>query len=201
MWRQRTPPSSSSVVESCCVTRLIPCLRPNWGYVHRSPTPRSATCSSGGGGPAGLPASGYGASDGLEVTTVNAMAVGGQASTTSRIENYLGFPAGISGAELTERAGVQAARFGARVIVPAAVTALTSAGDHFRTELDGHDQVRARALIVASGARYRRLDVPGLARFETANVYYEATVNERHACGVEPVAVIGGGNSAGQAAV
>jgi thioredoxin reductase (NADPH) len=154
-----------------------------------------------GAGPAGLAASVYGASDGLEVTTVDATAVGGQASTTSRIENYLGFPAGISGAELTERAGVQAARFGARVIVPAAVTALTSAGDHFRTELDGHDQVRARALIVASGARYRRLDVPGLARFETANVYYEATVNERHACGVEPVAVIGGGNSAGQAAV
>ena len=86
---------------------------------------------------------------------MDAMAVGGQASTTSRIENYLGFPAGISGAELTERAGVQAARFGARVIVPAAVTALTSAGDHFRIELDGHDRVRARALIVASGARYR----------------------------------------------
>ncbi len=115
--------------------------------------------------------------------------------------NYLGFPVGISGAELIERAVIQANRFGASVIVPAKVTALAVDGDHFRAELGGLDAVRARAVVVASGARYRSLDVPGLTRFETANVYYEATVNERQACGVEPVAVIGGGNSAGQAAV
>src|SRR5271163_4719575 len=154
-----------------------------------------------GAGPAGLAASVYGAADGLEVITVDAMAVGGQASTTSRIENYLGFPAGISGAELTERAVVQAAKFGVRVVVPADVTAVRFDGDHFRADLASHDHVRARAIVAASGARYRRLDVPGLPLFETANVYYEATVNERNACGVEPVAVIGGGNSAGQAAV
>jgi thioredoxin reductase (NADPH) len=154
-----------------------------------------------GAGPAGLAASVYGASDGLTATTVDAVAVGGQASTTSRIENYLGFPAGISGAELTERAVVQAGRFGVRVVVPAKVTAVALDEGHFRAELGGSDSVRARAVVVASGARYRRLDVPGMARFETANVYYEATINERRACGVEPVAVVGGGNSAGQAAV
>jgi thioredoxin reductase (NADPH) len=154
-----------------------------------------------GAGPAGLAASVYGASDGLSVTTVDAIAVGGQASTTSGIENYLGFPAGISGAELTERAVVQARRFGVRLVVPAKMTALALDEGHFRAELGSRDVVRARAVVVASGARYRRLDVPGLARFETANVYYEATINERRACGEQSVAVVGGGNSAGQAAV
>jgi thioredoxin reductase (NADPH) len=154
-----------------------------------------------GAGPAGLAASVYGASDGLDVTTVDAVAVGGQASTTSRIENYIGFPAGISGAELTERAAVQARRFGARLVVPAHLITLENAGDHFRATFDGHGDVTARTVLVASGARYRRLDVPGLDRFETASVHYEATITERQACGVDPVGVIGGGNSAGQAAV
>jgi thioredoxin reductase (NADPH) len=154
-----------------------------------------------GAGPAGLAASVYGASDGLDVTTVDAVAVGGQASTTSRIENYLGFPAGISGAELTERAAIQARRFGARLVVPAHLSTLVNVGDHFRATFDGHDDVTAGTVLVASGARYRRLDVPGLDRFETASVHYEATVTERQACGVDPVAVVGGGNSAGQAAV
>jgi thioredoxin reductase (NADPH) len=154
-----------------------------------------------GAGPAGLAASVYGASDGLDVTTVDGIAVGGQASTTSRIENYVGFPAGISGAELTERAAVQTRRFGARLVVPAHLTTLENAGDHFRATFDGYDDVNARTVLVASGARYRRLDVPGLDRFETANVHYEATITERQACGADPVAVVGGGNSAGQAAV
>jgi thioredoxin reductase (NADPH) len=154
-----------------------------------------------GTGPAGLAASVYGASDGLNVTTVDAIAIGGQASTTSRIENYLGFPAGISGAELAERAVVQARRFGVGLVVPTKVTALAIDDGHFRAELETHGVVRARAVVVASGARYRRLDVPGLARFETANVFYEATINERQACGGQPVVVVGGGNSAGQAAV
>ncbi|PPJ14408.1 cyclic nucleotide-binding protein [Nocardia nova] len=153
-----------------------------------------------GAGPAGLAASVYGASDGLEVTTVDATAVGGQAGTTSRIENYLGFPAGISGAELTERALVQARRFGVRVVVPAAVNALSVDEGSFRAELHNDESVRARAIVVASGARYRHLNVLGMQRFETANVFYEATVNERKACDLEPVAVVGGGNSAGQAA-
>jgi len=154
-----------------------------------------------GAGPAGLAASVYGASDGLDVIAVDAVAVGGQASTTSRIENYIGFPAGISGAELTERAAVQGRRFGARLVVPAHLAMLVNAGDHFRATFDGHDDVTAHSVLAASGARYRRLDVPGLDRFETANVHYEATVTERQASGVDPVAVVGGGNSAGQAAV
>ena len=99
-----------------------------------------------GAGPAGLAASVYGASDGLSVTTIDAIAIGGQASTTSRIENYLGFPAGISGAELTERAVVQARRFGVRLVVPAKVAALARDDGHFRAELGSHDVVRARAV-------------------------------------------------------
>jgi thioredoxin reductase (NADPH) len=154
-----------------------------------------------GAGPAGLAAGVYGASDGLNVTTVDAIALGGQASTTSRIENYLGFPAGISGAELTERAVVQARRFGVGLVVPTKVTGLAIDDGHFRAELETHEEVHARAVVVASGARYRRLDVPGLARFETANVFYEATINERQACIGQSVVVVGGGNSAGQAAV
>ena len=102
---------------------------------------------------------------------------------------------------MTERAVIQARRFGVRLVVPAKVAALALDEGHFRVELGSQDVVRARAVVLASGARYRRLDVPGLARFETANVYYEATINEREACGVEAVAVVGGGNSAGQAAV
>jgi thioredoxin reductase (NADPH) len=154
-----------------------------------------------GAGPAGLAASVHGASDGLSVTAVDAIALGGQASTTSRIENYLGFPGGISGAELTERAVVQARRFGVRLVAPTKVIALAVDDGHFRAELETDEVLHARTVLVATGARYRRLDVPGLARFETASVFYEATVIERQAFSGQPVAVIGGGNSAGQAAV
>jgi len=102
---------------------------------------------------------------------------------------------------LTERAVIQARRFGVRLVVPTKVIALALDSGHFRAELETHEVVHARAVVVASGARYRRLDVTGLARFETANVFYEATINERQACGGRPVAVVGAGNSAGQAAV
>jgi thioredoxin reductase (NADPH) len=154
-----------------------------------------------GAGPAGLAAGVYGASDGLYVTVVDATAVGGQAGTTSRIENYPGFPAGISGAELTERAVLQVRRFGASVVVPATVTSIASEDGCFHATVDGHDDIRAGAVVVATGAIYRRLDVKGLDRFETGSVFYEATVKERQVCGTDPVAVVGGGNSAGQAAV
>jgi len=154
-----------------------------------------------GAGPGGLAASVYGASDGLDVTLLDARAVGGQASTTSRIENYPGFPAGISGSELTERTAIQARRFGAHVAVPATVTSIANHGDCFRAVVDGRDDIRARAVVIATGVVYRRLDVSGFHRFETGNVFYEATVKERQACGTDPVAVVGGGNSAGQAAV
>lgn len=154
-----------------------------------------------GAGPAGLAASVYGASDGLDVTIVDATALGEQASTTSRIENYPGFPAGIPGGELTERTVIQARRFGACVEVPATVTSIADLGDCFRAELDGHHDIHPGAVLDAMGAVYRRLKVKGFDRFETGNVFYEATVKERQACGADPVAVVGGGNSAGQAAV
>src|SRR5262249_34853430 len=111
------------------------------------------------------------------------------------------FPGGISGAELTERAVVQARRFGVRLVAPTTVIALAVDDGYFRAELETDEVLHTRAVLLASGARYRRLDVPGLARFETARVFYEATIIERQACDGQPVAVIGGGNSAGQAAV
>jgi thioredoxin reductase (NADPH) len=154
-----------------------------------------------GAGPAGLAASVYGASEGLDTVAVDGVATGGQAGTSSRIENYLGFPAGISGPELAERAVVQAERFGARIGVPATATALDTDGSAHVVRMDDGSTVTARAVVIATGARYRRLDVPGLERFEGAGVYYAATWVEARICAGDPVAVVGGGNSAGQAAL
>ena len=152
-----------------------------------------------GAGPAGLAASVYGASEGLDVLTTDALAAGGQAGTSSRIENYLGFPAGISGAELTRNALLQAQRFGARVTVPSTVESLgTHGGDRVVTLADGV-ALRTRCVLIASGVEYRKLDVPRLEQFEGAGVYYAATEMEARLCGGEEVVVVGGGNSAGQA--
>ena len=154
-----------------------------------------------GAGPAGLAASVYGASDGLNTVTLESIAAGGQASTSSRIENYLGFPAGISGAELAERAVIQAGKFGARILVSAEVTGLGSeAGNHVLRLADG-GAVRGRAVVLATGARYRKLAVPGIEALEGTSVYYAATHQEARMCGTDPVAIVGGGNSAGQATV
>ncbi len=154
-----------------------------------------------GAGPAGLAASVYGASDGLNTVTLESFAAGGQASTSSRIENYLGFPAGISGAELAERAVIQAGKFGARILVSAEVTGLESeGGDHVLRLADG-GTVRGRAVVLATGARYRKLSVPGIEVLEGTSVYYAATHQEARMCGTDPVAIVGGGNSAGQATV
>ena len=154
-----------------------------------------------GAGPAGLAASVYAASEGLDVLTAESAAPGGQAGTSTRIENYLGFPTGISGAELTRNATLQAQRFGARITVPCEVTALgVSGGDRVVTLGDGR-QVRTRCVLVASGVRYRRLDVPRFDDFEAAGIYYAATEMEARLCRDEEVVVVGGGNSAGQAAV
>ena len=154
-----------------------------------------------GGGPAGLAASVYGASEGLETVTLDAVATGGQAGTSSRIENYLGFPAGISGTELAERATIQVRKFGGRITVPAEAVALEPEDGHHRVRLRDDREILARTVVVATGARYRRLDVPRLGEFEADSVYYAATLMEARVCAGDPVVVVGGGNSAGQATV
>jgi thioredoxin reductase (NADPH) len=154
-----------------------------------------------GGGPAGLAAAVYGASEGLDTLALDSVAIGGQAGTSSRIENYMGFPNGISGEDLAARAAAQALRLGARLNAPCRVTALrTEAGFHVLT-LDDGSEISTRAVIVATGAHYRRLDVADLERFEGAGVYYAATELEARVCRDEDVIVVGGGNSAGQAAL
>ncbi|MET8956486.1 FAD-dependent oxidoreductase [Streptomyces sp. NPDC004393] len=153
-----------------------------------------------GSGPAGLAAAVYAASEGLSTTVVEAMATGGQAGTSSRIENLLGFPSGISGAELTERAVLQADKFGARISLPLEATGLHPKDeDHYVVAFADGSEIAARAVVLAMGARYRRLQVPGIERLEGTSVHYSATVYEAQQCRTDPVAVVGGGNSAGQA--
>jgi thioredoxin reductase (NADPH) len=154
-----------------------------------------------GAGPAGLGAAVYGASEGLSTLALESVALGGQAGTSSRIENYPGFPAGLSGFELASRVLVQADKFGARTAVPQEAIGLRRAGARFLIGLSEGGEVAARGVIVASGARYRRLGVESLARFEGESVHYAATQAEAQRCEGEEVAVVGGGNSAGQAAL
>ncbi len=155
-----------------------------------------------GAGPAGLAAAVYGASEGLDVVLVEDVAFGGQAGTSSRIENYLGFPRGVGGGELARSAMLQAVKFGARLVCPRSVTAVTRSADGFVVRLDDEHEVAARAVVVASGARYRRLpSTPGVTEFEGRGVYYAATESEARACVDHEVAVVGGANSAGQAAL
>jgi thioredoxin reductase (NADPH) len=154
-----------------------------------------------GSGPAGLAAAVYGASEGLRTVSLDAVAIGGQAGASSRIENYAGFPNGISGEELTGRTAVQAMRLGARLNAPCEVIGLRSEASFHVVVLRDGSEVPTHAVIVASGARYRRLDVEGLERFEGAGVYYAATDLEARVCGGTSVLVVGGGNSAGQAAI
>jgi thioredoxin reductase (NADPH) len=154
-----------------------------------------------GAGPAGLAAAVYGATEGLDTQVIDSVAFGGQASTSSRIENYLGFPTGISGSELAERAIIQARRFGARMVVPAEAVALARDDGHYRIDLGDGSVVNGRAVIVATGAQYRKLDLPDLERYEGVGVYYAATQVEAHLCADDPVVIVGGGNSAGQAAM
>jgi thioredoxin reductase (NADPH) len=153
-----------------------------------------------GAGPAGLAAAVYGASEGLNTVLLDSVATGGQAGTSSRIENYLGFPAGISGMELSDRAVIQARRFGAQITVPAGVVSLANEDGRHLVALDTDEQLVARAVLVATGVHYRRLDVPG-AEQHAASIYYAATPVEAAMCRNDPVVIVGGGNSAGQAAV
>jgi thioredoxin reductase (NADPH) len=154
-----------------------------------------------GGGPAGLAAAVYGASEGLKTIVIEQIATGGQAGTSSKIENYLGFPTGLSGAELAERATIQADKFGADFLLPSQVTGVEFADNLCILQVADGAPVRARSMIVATGANYRKLDVPGREKFAGAGVYYAATSMEAQICGGDSVVVVGGGNSAGQACV
>jgi thioredoxin reductase (NADPH) len=154
-----------------------------------------------GSGPGGLAAAVYGASEGLSTVCLDAVSVGGQAGASSRIENYAGFPNGISGTDLTARTAAQALRLGARLNAPCEVVGLRSEVGFQVIVLADGSEIATRAVIVASGARYRRLAAKGLERFEGAGVYYAATDLEARVCAGTPVLVVGGGNSAGQAAI
>ena len=154
-----------------------------------------------GAGPSGLAAAVYGASEGLDVLVLESNAPGGQAGSSSRIENYLGFPLGISGQDLAGRALLQAEKFGANLAVARVAVRLACADRQLQVTCADGGTVRGRAVVVASGAAYRKLTVPDLARFEGVGVYYGATRVEAQLCAGEEIVVVGGGNSAGQAAV
>jgi thioredoxin reductase (NADPH) len=154
-----------------------------------------------GAGPGGLAAAVYGASEGMATVLAEDTALGGQAGTSSRIENLLGFPAGLSGEELAARAALQAQKFGVSIKQAARAVSLSSQADVHRVGFDDGDTVTAKSVIIATGARYNRLPLDRLAEFEGVGVYYAATQMEAMACGAGPVAIVGGGNSAGQAAM
>ena len=154
-----------------------------------------------GAGPAGLAAAVYAASEGLRTVVAEAVAPGGQAGTTSMIDNYLGFPDGISGSELARRASAQARSFGAEILLARRLVGVTQDGPGYITELSDGTTLRGRALLLASGVEWRRLDVPGIEDLLGAGVYYGAGPSEAASCAGSRVVVVGGGNSAGQAAV
>jgi len=154
-----------------------------------------------GAGPAGLAAAVYAASEGLDALVIEASSPGGQAGSSSRIENYLGFPEGISGQKLASFAYAQAEKFGAQVLIARGATALTCDRKPYRVDVGDGTTLPARSVIIATGAQYRKPDIPNLSSFEGAGVYYNATFMEAQLCSAEEVIVVGGANSAGQAAV
>ena len=195
----------------------VPVLICGENYVLRNPTnPQIADCLGlnpniddaqvrdvvvVGAGPSGLAAAVYAASEGLNVLVVETNAPGGQAGSSSRIENYLGFPTGISGQDLAGRAYSQAQKFGADMIVAHSAVRLACNRKPYAVEVDGGRKLFARAIVIATGAQYRKLPLENLEQFEGAGIYYGATFIEAQLCGQEEVVVVGGGNSAGQAAV
>ncbi len=154
-----------------------------------------------GAGPSGLAAAVYGASEGLDVLVIEAESPGGQAGSSSRIENYLGFPLGISGQELAGRAAAQAQKFGAKMLIANNVMKLNCERRPYELSVDCGQTIRARTVVIASGAQYNKPKIDNLKKFEGQGVYYGATYIEAQVCGKEDVIIVGGGNSAGQAAV
>jgi thioredoxin reductase (NADPH) len=154
-----------------------------------------------GAGPAGLAAAVYGASEGLDTLVIETQAPGGQAGSSSKIENYLGFPTGVSGLELAARATTQAQKFGARMVIARNVVRVNCDRRPYQVMLDGGDPLATRAIVIATGAQYNKLEVAGMEKYEGKGIYYGATFIESQLCGGEEAAVVGGGNSAGQAAV
>jgi thioredoxin reductase (NADPH) len=187
------------------------------GRVHRNPSTESLAKDLGldvdidaetvhdvvivGAGPAGLAAAVYGASEGLDVLVLEGTAPGGQAGTSSRIENYLGFPTGISGSDLAGRAFTQAQKFGAKIAIGRRAARIDCDSKPYKVILEGGEVVRGRTFVIASGVRYRKPELADLGRFEGTGVFYSATHLEAQLCAGEHVVVVGGGNSAGQAAV
>lgn len=171
------------------------------GLSYRATTGQPVDLTIIGAGPAGLAAAVYGASEGLDTLLLDAIGAGGQAAASSRIENYLGFPSGLSGLDLTQRATLQALKFGARLSSPCNVVALNAAEEYLRVDLSEGESIDTRAVLIATGARYRTLPLPRWAEFEGAGIYYAATELEARACAAQPVTVVGGANSAGQAAL
>jgi thioredoxin reductase (NADPH) len=180
---------------------LVPAMADALGLTERIDEGRVHDVVVVGAGPAGLAAAVYAASEGLDTIVVEGLAPGGQAGTSSKIENYLGFPTGISGQALAGRAMTQAQKFGARLAVSRHAAGLDCAADPFRIRLEDGQEVSARAVIVATGARYRKLAVEDYDRFEGEGIHYAATAIEAELCRDEEVAIVGGGNSSGQAAM
>lgn len=211
-------PEAAAVAASCGKDAAAPLVVFGRDLVVAEPTPQKVACLLGldqelpeddafevlivGAGPAGVAAGVYAGAEGLRALVVDDTAVGGQAGTSSRIENYMGFPTGISGADLVWRGEVQAMKFGTRFVVPRREASLEqlAEGDFCATFANGQ-RVRATAVVVATGVQYRRLPLDRLAELEGAGVYYAATENEARFCRDTEVVVIGGGNSAGQAAM
>jgi thioredoxin reductase (NADPH) len=213
-----TDKSAQQLLDQFAVTPdQIPVVICNGTNVLRSPSPQEVAACLGlnlsieptqvrdvvivGAGPAGLAAAVYAASEGLDVLVVETEAPGGQAGSSSRIENYLGFPMGVSGLELTARATTQAQKFGAKMMVAASVTQLKCDQHPYEVVLDDGRSLPARSVVIASGARYNKPHIANLKQFEGLGVYYGATFIESQMCNEEDVIVVGGGNSAGQAAV
>jgi thioredoxin reductase (NADPH) len=200
-----TPADIPVVITPLGKVLVKPSMRDVADAIGHSPDPLDGKCFDlvvVGAGPGGLAAAVYAASEGLSVAVLDAKAPGGQAGASSKIENYFGFPTGISGQALAGRGMSQARKFGAEVAIPVQVMHLACGdGDGFHLSLDNKERVHARSIVIATGARYRKPSLPNLEHFEGRGVYYSASFMESTFCGKEKIIIVGGGNSAGQAAV